>query len=95
MRVLMAQFKIKQDALQKFEAARDKILAALARKKPKGLRYTWCAMPDGMSFVGWLELDETFENPLVNMEAATTISVTGHGTVTVPSSVSIVRVYSR
>lgn len=69
MRVLMAQFKIKVEALQDFEAARDKILTALAHEQPKGVRYTWCAMPDGTSFVGWLELEEDAENPLPGMEA--------------------------
>lgn len=69
MRVLMAQFKIKEDSLQAFEAARDKILFALSQEKPKGVRYSWCAMPDGTSFMGWLELDPGIENPLPGMEA--------------------------
>lgn len=69
MRVLTAQFKIKVEALQDFEAAREKILAAPAHDRPKGVRYTWCVMPDGTSFVGWLELEEGIENPLSGMEA--------------------------
>jgi hypothetical protein len=69
MRVLMAQFKIKEEALQDFNTARDQILCALANERPKGIRYTWCAMPDRISFIGWLELDEGIENPLPSMEA--------------------------
>ncbi|MGB9409547.1 MAG: hypothetical protein WCA89_18580 [Terracidiphilus sp.] len=69
MRVLMAQFKIKVEALEHFEAAREKILSALSRERPKGVRYTWCGLADGASFVGWLELDEGVENPLPGMEA--------------------------
>jgi hypothetical protein len=69
MRVLMAQFKIKEEVLQQFEAAREKILSALSHQRLKGVRYTWCALPDGTSFIGWLELDEGTENPLLNMEA--------------------------
>ncbi len=67
MRVLMAQFKIKQDSLEQFEAAREKILSALSRERPNGVHYTWCRLPDGTSFMGWLELDEGVENPLPNM----------------------------
>lgn len=69
MRVLMAQFKIKEEVLRDFEATRDRILSALSHKQPKGARYTWCAMPDGTSFMGWLELDEGIENPPPSMEA--------------------------
>lgn len=69
MRVIMAQFKIKANALEHFEAARDKILTALSQERPKGVRYIWCKVPDGTSFVGWLELDEGVENPLPGMEA--------------------------
>ncbi len=69
MRVLMAQFKIKEEGLQQFEAAREKILSALSHQRPEGVRYIWCALSDGTTFVGWLELDEGVENPLLNMEA--------------------------
>jgi hypothetical protein len=69
MRVLMAQFKIKPDNLTQFEAARNKILSALSREQPNGVHYTWCRLADGVSFMGWLELDERIENPLSNMDA--------------------------
>jgi hypothetical protein len=46
-RVLMAQFKIKPDSLEQFEAAREKILSALSRERPSGVNYTWCRLPDG------------------------------------------------
>jgi hypothetical protein len=67
--VLMAQFKIKPDFLEQFEAAREKILSALSRERPSGVNYTWCRLPDGTSFMGWLELGEGVENPLPNMDA--------------------------
>ncbi|MGA7155846.1 MAG: hypothetical protein WBY53_03315 [Acidobacteriaceae bacterium] len=68
-RLLMAQFTIKEEVLQDFQAARDKILSALSQERPKGVRYTWCVMPDERSFMGLLELDEGIENPLPNLEA--------------------------
>lgn len=69
MRVMMAQFKVKAEALEDFEAAREKILAALSEQRPKGVRYTWCGLADGVSFIGWLELGDGVENPLLSMEA--------------------------
>lgn len=69
MRVLMAQFKIKPDSLDQFETVREKILLALSRERPNGVHYTWCRLPDGVSFMGWLELDKGVENPLPNMDA--------------------------
>jgi hypothetical protein len=69
MRVLMAQFKIKREALEQFEAARARIISELSHERPKGVRYTWCALPDGTSFIGWLELDDAVENPFPSTEA--------------------------
>ncbi len=69
MRVIMAQFTIKEEALQDFAAARETIFSELARRQPRGIRYTWTAIPDGRSFVGWLELDDGVENPLPDLEA--------------------------
>ena len=67
MRVIMAQFIIKPEALNNFETARDKILAELSLERPKGVRYTWCAVPGSTRFIGWLELDDGAENPLPDM----------------------------
>ncbi|MGC2398660.1 MAG: hypothetical protein WA510_02695 [Acidobacteriaceae bacterium] len=69
MRVLMAQFKIKPECLEHFEAARERILAALSEERPNGVHYTWCRLSDGQSFTGWLELDPGVENPLPKMAA--------------------------
>lgn len=69
MRVLMAQFQIKEAALQEFTAARNRILSALSELRPHGVRYTWCALPDGITFIGWLELDEGIQNPLPTLAA--------------------------
>jgi hypothetical protein len=68
-RVLMAQFKIKPDSLAQFDAARETILSALSQERPNGVHYTWCRLVDGVSFMGWLELDKGIENPLPNMDA--------------------------
>ncbi len=64
MRVFSAQFNIRNDFLTAFEAARDRLLSALAQEQPKGVRYTWCRLPASHTFIGWLELDDGVENPL-------------------------------
>jgi hypothetical protein len=69
MRMLMARFQIKEDAIEAFTEARDKLLLALSQEKPKGIRYLWSALPDRASFVGLLELEDGVENPLPSMEA--------------------------
>jgi hypothetical protein len=69
MRVLMAQFNIKPEFVRDFETARDRILIALNHQSPEGVRYTWCAIPNSTSFIGWLELEEGIENPLPNIDA--------------------------
>jgi hypothetical protein len=61
MRMLMARFQIKEDAIEAFTEARDKLLLALSQEKPKGIRYLWSALPSmeaGKEFLnnllGWV-----------------------------------------
>lgn len=69
MRVIRAQFKVKKEGLADFEAARERILSALSRDRPDGVRYIWCKLPSSTTFVGWLELDDGVENPLPSIAA--------------------------
>jgi hypothetical protein len=70
MRVLTIRSKVKQETAAEFEAAIEKLLSAVQQEGPKGIRYTWCKLPDGKTFVGLLELAEGFENPLPGIRAA-------------------------
>lgn len=69
MRILTARFRIQKEAMADFEAARENILSALSKEQPKGVRYTWCKIPNSPAFVGWLELDDGADNPLPTMAA--------------------------
>jgi hypothetical protein len=69
MRVIRAQFNIRNEHLTAFEAARDKVLSALSDEHPQGVRYTWCRLPTSHTFIGWLELDDGVENPLPGIAA--------------------------
>jgi hypothetical protein len=69
MSILTARFKLRKESVANFEVTRDKILSALAEEQPKGIRYTWCKLSDGVTFLGLLELDEGVKNPLPDMPA--------------------------
>jgi len=69
MSMLTARFKLKKESVAPFEVTCDRILSALAHAQPKGLRYTWCKLPDGVTFLGLLELEEGVKNPLPDMPA--------------------------
>jgi hypothetical protein len=69
MGMLTARFKLKKESVADFEVTRDKILSALAQDQPKGIRYTWCKLSDGVTFLGLLELDDGVRNPLPDIPA--------------------------
>jgi len=68
MTMLMLRVQIKRESLQAFEDARNKLLLVLSQVNPTGVRYTWCDLPDGTTFIGLLELAEGVENPLPGIE---------------------------
>ena len=68
-RVLIVRLKIKEEALQEFATARNRLLAVLEQEKPKGIRYTWCKGAEETSFTGLLELGDDIENPLPGVAA--------------------------
>jgi hypothetical protein len=47
-----------------------KMLAAVERENPEGIRFTSCKLPDGETFVNLLELEEGVDNPLPGIAAA-------------------------
>lgn len=46
------------------EAAVGGFFAALQREQPEGIRYTSARLPDGLTYLTVLELDDGVENPL-------------------------------
>lgn len=64
MQIITSHFKVNKASLPAFEAARASIMSAIAKEQPSGIRYTWCKLADGQTFVGILELEDGIENPL-------------------------------
>ena len=70
MTVLIVQYQIRDDARPPFAAAVGTLMAAVAEAAPDGIRYTLGTLPDGVTVVGLLELDDGVENPLLGLPAA-------------------------
>jgi hypothetical protein len=67
MSVLMAQAKIKAENVTDVQAAGKKMFAALNAAQPEGIRYAWCLLPDGETFVALVQVDDGVENPLLGL----------------------------
>jgi hypothetical protein len=64
MSVQMAKAKIKTESVNDVQAAGKTMFAALEAAQPAGVRYAWCRLPDGETFVALVQTDEGVENPL-------------------------------
>ena len=64
MSVHMVQAKVKRDSVTEFEAAAKTMFAAVDAAQPEGIRYASCLLPDGETFVAFLQVDDGVENPL-------------------------------
>jgi hypothetical protein len=70
MPVLMVSYQVKEDSVPDVEAGIDKMMTAIEQVRPPGVRYALAKLPDGVSFVGLLELADGPENPLPAIPAA-------------------------
>jgi hypothetical protein len=64
MTVHMVQSKINAESVTGVQAAAKKVFAAIDAAQPEGIRYASCLLPDGETFVAFLQLDDGVENPL-------------------------------
>ena len=64
MNVLMIRSKVQATHVAETDAAVKRVFAALDREQPQGIRYASCRLPDGMTYVIVLALDEGVDNPL-------------------------------
>jgi hypothetical protein len=64
MSVMMIRAKVQSEQAEQVEAAVGKVFSAIEAAQPDGVRYASCRLPDGVTFVIFLELDEGTENPL-------------------------------
>jgi hypothetical protein len=70
MTVLVVSYRVREESVADVEAAIDEMMAAIEEAQPEGIRYALGKLPDGVSFVGVLELEDGVENPLPGIPAA-------------------------
>jgi hypothetical protein len=70
MKVQMVRAKVKATAVPEIEAAGKRLFAALERAQPQGIRYTTCRLPDGMTYVNLIAIDDGVDNPLLALPEA-------------------------
>jgi hypothetical protein len=58
MSVLMVTARVNADNVKDVEAAAQRMFAALHKEQPPGVRYASCKLPDGVTFVALLELEQ-------------------------------------
>jgi hypothetical protein len=64
MKVTISHTKVKDDQLAAINEAGKRVLEALEREQPQGIRYAVCPLPDGVSFVTLVITDDGVDNPL-------------------------------
>jgi hypothetical protein len=69
MQTLMVRSKVKSAHVSDVEVAVDKVFAAIAETQPDGVRYATTKLPDGVTFVALLHLDDGVDNPLLAIPA--------------------------
>ena len=69
MTVLTVRYQVREDSVAEVEALIEKAFAAIEAEQPAGIRYAMGKLPDGVTFLGVLELEDGIENPLPAMAA--------------------------
>jgi quinol monooxygenase YgiN len=64
MSVRMIRAKIKADKVAELEKAVKELFTAIEAAQPQGVRYASCKLPDGVTYVILLALDDDENNPL-------------------------------
>lgn len=87
MNVLMVRSKVKADSAAEVEAAVAKMFAAIEQAQPRGVRYASCRLPDGVTYVAMLALEDPAANPLAAIPAFTEFQENLKGWLAEPPSV--------
>jgi hypothetical protein len=64
MKVMMVRAKVKEESVADAEAAVKTMFGAIDAAQPKGVKYASARLPDGVTFVAVLALEDGTENPL-------------------------------
>jgi hypothetical protein len=70
MTVLMVPYEVKEESVAEVESGVEQMITAIEQEQPKGIRYAIAKLPDGVSFVGILELVDGVDNPLPGIAVA-------------------------
>ncbi len=70
MKVVMVRVKVKDIHVAEIEAAGERLFAALDREQPQSIRYTTCRLPDGVTYVNLIAVDDEVDNPLLALPEA-------------------------
>jgi hypothetical protein len=65
MGLMMVRAEIRPESVGEIEAAGAKLFSALDRERLEGVRYAVCRMPDGVTYLNLLQIDEGIGNPLL------------------------------
>ncbi len=60
----MIRARVKADSVAEVEGAVAKLFSAIEREQPEDIRYASTKLPDGVTFVIFLQLDQGAGNPL-------------------------------
>lgn len=66
-KTVIVQAKVKPEFVAQTEAAAEKLFAQLAQAGPTNVRYASGKLPDGVTFVALLQLDDPDANPLAEL----------------------------
>lgn len=69
MSVMMIRAKVKAESAVEIEAAARGMFSAIEEAAPPGVRYTSLTLPDGVTYVILLELEDPADNPLGKIPA--------------------------
>jgi hypothetical protein len=87
MNVLMFRGRIKDENAAEAAAAATKMFAALEQARPRGARYASCRLPDGVTYVAMLALEDPAANSLTEIPAYTEFQENLKGWLVDPPSV--------
>jgi hypothetical protein len=65
MGLMMVRATIKPDSIDEIESAGGKLLAAINREQLQGIRYAVCRLPDAVTYLNFLQIDDDIKNPLM------------------------------
>ena len=69
MGVFVVRSRVREECVGEVEAGIGTMISAIEQEQPKGVRYAYGKLPDGVTFLALLELEDGVENPLPGIPA--------------------------